>query len=553
MKEKEKLQRGKIKSYLVVWLLIFFAGILLLKEYTLIKYEEKAIFNPTEISSLGYEQDGAFFTQIEEGSRLDVSFNEVTFDNIIFNFTKPLENKGYLELYYVNNSQQEIFLKSVELKKGEIKKDIKIEEIKPEKLSAHLVIEGNQGFELKNILIYDRVFDILQNSLQWIISMLFIFLVSGALAFAVIKFQSYQIENKSKKRESNIEVLRIVSMILIIAHHLIAHGGAMTTSYSKNQLISAAFIPVGKICFIGFLAISTWFLVDSKFQFRRFIKVWLQVCTYSFVFSVIAFFMGRDMSIKDFLGSLLPIAGNAHGFASSYLLLLLLVPFLNKIMGCLGKTQARVLVIIVFYIQVGSQIIGKFINYTQPLQSEITLFILCYLISYNLKKWPVKIFEDLRFSIPVLLGIYILGLQSTYQTLGNSWLPNSEIVGFIRDSMLNTESGLLFIIAGYALFFTFKNIQIKYNKYINYIAGCTFGVLLIHDHTFFREIFWKDIIMTDTWYHAEHYLLYLLIVVMLIFYVCIVIESLRKTLIESYIMKLNTVQMISEKVDRLFD
>lgn len=40
----------------------------------------------------------------------------------------------------------------------------------------------------------------------------------------------------------------------------------------------------------------------------------------------------------------------------------------------------------------------------------------------------------------------------------------------------------------------FKNMNIKYNKVINFIASSTFGVLLIHANSnTMRQFLWKDI------------------------------------------------------------
>lgn len=73
-----------------------------------------------------------------------------------------------------------------------------------------------------------------------------------------------------RQRETNIELCRIVSMVLIIMHHCATHGGGTNIDGSINKWIAYSFVPLGKICFNTFIAISMWFLVDSEFKFKKF-------------------------------------------------------------------------------------------------------------------------------------------------------------------------------------------------------------------------------------------------------------------------------------------
>lgn len=87
-----------------------------------------------------------------------------------------------------------------------------------------------------------------------------------------------------KKRQSNIELLRIISMILILAHHFSVHGGfnILKTSFTINRLWIQFLQFGGKIGVNIFVIISGYFLITSKgIKISKVLKLWLQLFFYS--------------------------------------------------------------------------------------------------------------------------------------------------------------------------------------------------------------------------------------------------------------------------------
>ena len=122
------------------------------------------------------------------------------------------------------------------------------------------------------------------------------------------------------KRDTNIELCRIICMLFVVLHHYVIHGGSFNLPVlNPNRIYSLFLIPGGKLGFDCFLAISCWFLVDQEFKSKRFIKMWLLVWFYSVTFSIITFLMGGYFTFENWFSIFLPISGNSHGFASAYL------------------------------------------------------------------------------------------------------------------------------------------------------------------------------------------------------------------------------------------
>ena len=88
-------------------------------------------------------------------------------------------------------------------------------------------------------------------------------------------------------RSSNLELYRIVCMLMIVAHHyvvnsgLFASGGPMVSNpISANTLYLALLGAWGKVGINCFLMITGYFMCTSHITVRKFIKLILQIYLY---------------------------------------------------------------------------------------------------------------------------------------------------------------------------------------------------------------------------------------------------------------------------------
>lgn len=353
--------------------------------------------------------------------------------------------------------------------------------------------------------------------------------------------------NGKKERSSNLELCRIVCMLMIIAHHCVVHGGAIGMDVCTNKYIALFLLPGGKLCFDAFLAMSAWFMVDQTFKTERFLKTWLQVFFYSVLFFFVAKAFGSELGKRQLLSTLLPITGNSHGFAAAYLAFYLLLPFLRMVSDHLNQNQAKWLVIVLVYFQVINQLIGRFNGYYQVLYSELTLFVMCYFIAFYLKKYPLKITQN-KFVMLAVAGMTWLVVFLIW-CLVAIYRPGDPTVGFLF-GLCQDESSVLFLIGGYALFFFFNNLRIPTSRLINTVAHTTFGILLIHDHNFFRYPLWKTIFKAESWFYSEKFLLYVGFCTVSLFLICGLVDFVRQKTLERLIFSSYYVVNTCRKLDR---
>lgn len=108
-----------------------------------------------------------------------------------------------------------------------------------------------------------------------------------------------------------------------------------------------------------------------------------------------------------------------------------------------------------------------------------------------------------------------------------------KIYFFVSDS-----NKILALLTAVTTFMWFKNMKIKYSKWINTIASSMFGVLLIHANSdTMRHWPWKETLQNANHYGDNHYILYALISVLAVFIICIIIDQIRIHTIEKYTFK----------------
>ena len=74
---------------------------------------------------------------------------------------------------------------------------------------------------------------------------------------------------KRVERSSNFELLRIICMVLIVAHHFACHSDFSSTISSLNNAVIKTLIIGGRLGVNVYVLISGYFLINSKFKINR--------------------------------------------------------------------------------------------------------------------------------------------------------------------------------------------------------------------------------------------------------------------------------------------
>ncbi len=358
-------------------------------------------------------------------------------------------------------------------------------------------------------------------------------------------------EQKVSKRLSNFELLRIISMIIIIAHHFSIHGGfEFLAARMTIPRLWIRFLQMGgKIGVNVFVLISGYFLINtSKVKSSKVIKLWLQLLTYSVAIYIVFVIMGlTDFSIRVLIKSCFPVTFGGWWFASCYFVLYLISPFINKFLVTLDKkTYQRLLVLVfVMWCLIPTATCQLFES------NNLLWFIYLYAIAGYIRLWH-DTSKVPAFTYHVLtIGMVILTF-SLIAVLDWLSLKSSFFVMYVTNLYEMQQFFILFI--SVCMFLGFKGLNIKYSKAINVVSTATFGIFLIHDNEYVRPFFWGELFKNATYSDTTFLIPYSIGVICLVFAVCACIELLRIHILEKYYMRLITKiePAIDNSIDKFF-
>lgn len=336
------------------------------------------------------------------------------------------------------------------------------------------------------------------------------------------------------ERNSNIELLRIVLMLIIIFWHCVVH-------YCDNIYFENVSKPVSTLLFMSFsaMAVNSFLAISGlfgiKFKIERLVSFIVQALFYSvsiFVFFKLTFH-GRYAISETFPNVIFPITFGKWWFLSTYVTLFLISPFLNKGVEYLSKKQFLALIIILLVFEFLASIF-KSPNWISGTSDTLYHFIVVYLtirffILHNVSiKYPsisYLFFSLALFCISIIL--FFLGYKNA------AW------------RCFNINS-LIVIAQATSFLYIFKNIKIRKMPFLNKIGSATLGIYLIHDSLIVRH-FLKEHLNPFFSVIDNSFILfiYMLITSLVIFIICFLIECTRSLICKPF------VKLLSEKVELL--
>lgn len=350
-------------------------------------------------------------------------------------------------------------------------------------------------------------------------------------------------------RSSNIELCRIIIMLMIILHHAVLHGGGANMEYCANKLIAYFFLPGGKIAFDTFIVISMWFFVDQEFKASRLIKVYLMALFFSILMMTSGYIYGGGQGLKfiDIIAGFLPVCGKMHGFIQTYIAFYLIFPFISNSAKHMTKSQNLYILVVLSSFVFGFLIISSLTWTGQSVYCRLILFIFFFYLIRYIKKYHLEFAYNFKLHLTIFIIAFILDEFIHYS---NIFFPGARLLRY-QGLIIGDESRLLNVLAGTSLFFVFLNINVASSKIINYFGGSTLAILMMHDSDFFRQYTW-DIFKTSQWFYNKYYLLILISVAVTIYVFCTIVDKIRNIIFSKYVFNLSFIQHTQSKIDCIF-
>lgn len=348
-----------------------------------------------------------------------------------------------------------------------------------------------------------------------------------------------QQHNHPKERMANLELLRIVSMLLIVVLHFLGKGGWLT------ELTEASMPRMGYVAWglealaIGslnvYMLLSGYFLIESSFKVKRLLQLFLQVLFYSITIGVIAAAFGclpeEGFSIYYLATLCLPVSTNHYWFMTAYFLMYLFMPLLTQGVKRLTKQQFQiVLFFLLFVICMVKSVVP--IKLSTDMQGYDCVWYMCvFLVAAYIRLYGIPFFKNAGRSFLVYLasgaGIFALAFALRFFYLRTGKLSNMLTVSYNYNHILT-------LLASVAFFYLFCHVKIKqgaFSRFVCRIAPYTLGVYLWHEHIAIRYE-WQDwlYVVAGTPDNGVTLVLYTLLAAVLVFVIGILLDMLRSLL-----------------------
>lgn len=334
----------------------------------------------------------------------------------------------------------------------------------------------------------------------------------------------------ARVRDSGIELFRIITMLVIVAHHYVVNSGLTGVINANPLTANSVFLLLfgwgGKTGINCFVLITGYFMCRSDITLKKFLKLVLEVEFYYVVIYLLFALTGYiDFSAKGFLKAAIPFRSIGGGFTNSYLVFYLFIPFLNiLIRGMDEKTHLKLIGLCLLVYTV----LPTFMRASVVL-SYVSWFMVLYIIAAYIRLYPKRNFENRRIWGIAALGMLLLSWASV---LVCAWV--GRLFGMqLQYTFVADSNKLLALATAVCAFMYFKNLHIGYSKCINTIAASAFGVLLIHANSdTMRQWLWQDVCNNAGQYGSGLLVVHAFGVVAAVYAVCTAIDWCRIQFLE---------------------
>lgn len=335
------------------------------------------------------------------------------------------------------------------------------------------------------------------------------------------------------RRESNMELLRIISIVMIIFSHFAVHGNYSfaLAELSFLRIWIATLSLLGEIGVNIFVLITGYYLVAAKvdaLNLKKIIRFLVQCSFYSIgiftIFASIACCRGQNFTWK--YSVLFPVLSQLWWFASIYFWLFILHPYLNHLLRGLSKGEyQKFLAVLLISFCVIPSIVGH--SYHTALLWFIILYVVAgYIRLHNDILLPGRASGS---SFCFVAGAVLFCLMVGVRIAGIALESKIPIFAIHTVSLGEMHNVFTFLIA-LSLFTAFRKITMKYHQWINFLASATFDVYLIHDHPAVRKLLWKNLFVIEENQGYADIILYCVTAVVAVYFSCVVIGVFRDLL-----------------------
>ncbi len=369
-------------------------------------------------------------------------------------------------------------------------------------------------------------------------------------------------------------------MMLIVLHHFALHGNWV----GNIPRVFIDWISMGgKVGVDCFVFISAYFLVRSRFKIRSLLRVVFETLFYSIaILAAMHFIDPSQVTVQSVEQAFTPVSSYLYWFVSSYVVMILLSPFLNRYLTSIAREEHRRLILVVFsFLCVLPSVFSSTF-----LESGVLWFVFLYILAAYWRLYDVRV-RSARAAGMLVVGVGAMMANSAMVNLFSGlipphgmasiparllciaalvactiWMWKARRTGAVwavavlwvaLDLCLSVTLGVTDVwsdsqrlaglnqapplAAAVGLFMLFTALPAFTSKAVNALAACAFGVYLIHENPMVCHELWQHNYLLESLPAAGLFVASVGIAAA-VYLACAAVDTVRIHLLEKPLMRL---------------
>lgn len=336
-----------------------------------------------------------------------------------------------------------------------------------------------------------------------------------------------------RNRNYGIDLLRIVSMLLVLTLHVLKQGGILNHTQPLSAKYEVAWLlETAAFCAVNCYAIISGYVgYRSKFKVSAVVSIWLQVIFYTVgITAVFSVFLPQTVTWRTWVAACFPVMSEQYWYFTAYFALMFFAPLLGAAIQHLDRGVLRISIWgvgILFTVLSTVFSVDHFM-----LNNGYTLLWLLYL--YIVGAYIHKYNVESKHSALTYFMMYLVMVALTWGSQLLMEFNPEKLKGwaeFYGTHVLLRYTSPTILLAGLALVLCFAKLKFPFGKkLIALLAPHAFAVYIIHT----QKLVWKHIFenrfASFTELSGWNMLAAIAVAVVAIYLLCTLVDILRSAL-----------------------
>ncbi len=347
------------------------------------------------------------------------------------------------------------------------------------------------------------------------------------------------------RRMTNVELLRILAMVMVVVMHFLSHSGSLVETDSPLSSVRIIGTLLEMFCLAAvntYVFISGYFGVKSGFRPSKAIALLCQIWFYAIGIFLVLAAMGiptmgyskGSLNVYGLMQYFFPVETEHYWFATSYFMLYLLTPVLGTAVKSMSKKQLQITLGGLLILFSGIKSVCPLMLAVDKYGYDLAWFICVYLTAAYFGLYGSQFFEKKGWLVYIISSLAGFGIQIVM------WLLCQRSTSFAYYFSVPFHYNFIFCLTGaVGLFYGFLHIKIKEGpvaEAIRRLGALSFGVYLLHEHIDLRTLWYgwlRGFINPGTEQGISYFFLELVFCVVILYAAGIFLDWVRSILFQA--------------------